>query len=218
MFSRLRARLTYANVLSTLALFVALGGSSYAAVQLANNSVRSKHIKNRQVKKADIARNAVNAQKVQNRTLRAEDFAPGQLQPGPRGPRGFQGPRGLPAQTASSGFKSITAATGAGTTVPLLTVGPITYSANCLDQGGGQFRLEVRAASSQAGAVVAVPAGNTAVGGTPTMIWFEFGTTPELTSQRHQVVVPSGHTHRAAVVLGTHRPGANCLARVDVDA
>jgi hypothetical protein len=32
MFSRLRARLTYANVTATLALSVALGGSSYAAL------------------------------------------------------------------------------------------------------------------------------------------------------------------------------------------
>ena len=30
----LRQRLTYANVMSTLAVFVALGGSSYAALQI----------------------------------------------------------------------------------------------------------------------------------------------------------------------------------------
>ncbi len=30
----MRSRLTYANVMSTLAVFIALGGSSYAAVQL----------------------------------------------------------------------------------------------------------------------------------------------------------------------------------------
>jgi hypothetical protein len=35
----MRRRLTYSNVVATLALFVALGGASYAAVTLAPNSV-----------------------------------------------------------------------------------------------------------------------------------------------------------------------------------
>jgi hypothetical protein len=39
MFARVRPRLTYANVLASLALFVALGGSSYAALQLPKASV-----------------------------------------------------------------------------------------------------------------------------------------------------------------------------------
>ena len=42
---RIRARLSFANVMSLLALFVALGGSSYAAVTLARNSVGAKQIK-----------------------------------------------------------------------------------------------------------------------------------------------------------------------------
>ena len=39
MFSRLRRCLSYANVLATLALFIALGGSSYAALSLPKASV-----------------------------------------------------------------------------------------------------------------------------------------------------------------------------------
>ena len=50
MFTRLRARLNYANVVATLALFVALGGSSYAVSQISgsqlkNNSVAGKKLK-----------------------------------------------------------------------------------------------------------------------------------------------------------------------------
>jgi hypothetical protein len=44
MLSALRARLTYANVMATVAVFVALGGSSYAAITLNKNSVKSRHI------------------------------------------------------------------------------------------------------------------------------------------------------------------------------
>ena len=38
-FSRVRTRLSFANVVSTVALFLALGGTSYAAAQLPFNSV-----------------------------------------------------------------------------------------------------------------------------------------------------------------------------------
>lgn len=51
MLSRLVARLSYANVMSTLALFFALGGTAYAAATIGsgdiiNNSVRGKDIRN----------------------------------------------------------------------------------------------------------------------------------------------------------------------------
>jgi hypothetical protein len=39
-------RLTYANVVATLALFVALGGSSYAAFVLPANSVGTQQLRN----------------------------------------------------------------------------------------------------------------------------------------------------------------------------
>jgi hypothetical protein len=52
MLTRLRSRLTYANVMATVAVFLALGGG--IAWALANNSVRSKHIKDGQVKSGDL--------------------------------------------------------------------------------------------------------------------------------------------------------------------
>jgi hypothetical protein len=87
-------RLTYANVVSTLALFLALGGASYAAVQLSRNNVRSVHIAPAQVKKSDLAPNAVNSAKVRDGKLRAQDFRPGELPAGPQGTQGPQGPAG----------------------------------------------------------------------------------------------------------------------------
>ena len=58
---RFRPRLTYANVVATLALFVALGGGAYAAVTIGpsniqNDAVRSRHIKDGEVKNADLGR------------------------------------------------------------------------------------------------------------------------------------------------------------------
>lgn len=36
---RIRGKLTYANVMATIAVFIALGGASYAAIKLPKNSV-----------------------------------------------------------------------------------------------------------------------------------------------------------------------------------
>lgn len=45
MLSRIRARLSYSNVMATFAVFAVLGGVSYAATTLPKNSVGSKQIK-----------------------------------------------------------------------------------------------------------------------------------------------------------------------------
>ena len=49
-------RLSYANVMATLAVFLVLGGGAYAAFHLPRNSVRSRNIVNGQVKQQDLAK------------------------------------------------------------------------------------------------------------------------------------------------------------------
>jgi hypothetical protein len=49
-----RRRLSFANVVSLIALFVALSAGAYAAFHLPKNSVRSKNIVNKQVKRPDL--------------------------------------------------------------------------------------------------------------------------------------------------------------------
>lgn len=68
-------RLTYANVVSTFALVIAVGGGGAAvAAGLAKNSVSSPQIKNGQVKTADLATNAVSGAKVKSNTLTGADI------------------------------------------------------------------------------------------------------------------------------------------------
>ena len=74
MLANLRQRLTYANVMSTLAVFVALGGSSYAALQIdsaniANNSVRGVDVRNRTLDERDIKRNALGGRSIRESRL-----------------------------------------------------------------------------------------------------------------------------------------------------
>lgn len=74
-----RKFLTYANVLATLALFVALGGSAYAATL-----ITGKQIKDGSITSADI----------KNGSLLALDFKAGQVPAGPAGPAGTAGAAG----------------------------------------------------------------------------------------------------------------------------
>jgi hypothetical protein len=58
---RMRTKLTYANVMATVAVFIALGGASYAAVKLPRNSVGTKQLKNGAVTGAKIKKGSVTA-------------------------------------------------------------------------------------------------------------------------------------------------------------
>src|SRR3954452_16271567 len=99
MLERWRERLTYANVMSTVGVFLALGGTATAAKSLISGrdvrdgSLTGRDIKNRSLTEADLARS------VRSR-LRGpcsadppgRDGAPGPV--GPRGERGQAGDRG----------------------------------------------------------------------------------------------------------------------------
>jgi hypothetical protein len=88
-----RKHLKFANVISCIALFVALGGVSYAALKLPKNSVGGKQIK----------KNAVSSTKVKNGSLKKGDFKAGQLPAGARGPQGLQGVPGTPGAPGANG-------------------------------------------------------------------------------------------------------------------
>jgi hypothetical protein len=88
-----RPRLTYANVVATLALFLVLGGGAYAAATLPRHSVGARQLK----------RGAVTSKAVRNHTLRRRDLAGGVLQAGPRGPAGPRGAAGATGGTGRAG-------------------------------------------------------------------------------------------------------------------
>jgi hypothetical protein len=118
--AKLRSRLSYANVMATVAVFIALGGGAYAAIKLPANSVGTKQLKH----------DAVVSSKVKNGSLTGQDFAAGTVlkgdkgapcpssDPACRGPkgdpcpssdlacRGAKGDPGTPADTSSFYTKS----------------------------------------------------------------------------------------------------------------
>ncbi len=99
----LRGRLSYANVMSTIAVFIALGGTSYA---VARNSIGTRELKT----------GAVTSAKVKDGSLAAKDLSASALKRGPRGPAGPSGslgplgpagPPGPPGPAAAEGWKAL---------------------------------------------------------------------------------------------------------------
>jgi hypothetical protein len=81
---RLLARHLRANAVAYLAIFVALGGTSYAAITIPNNSVGNKQLK----------KDAVDSKKVKNSSLTPDDVKAGQAATGPPGIEGALGAQG----------------------------------------------------------------------------------------------------------------------------
>jgi hypothetical protein len=122
MLAKLRSHLTYANVVSTICLFVVLGGTAVAAgginsigaIQLRANAVGESEIKKNAVTASEVKKNAIGASElkasavgaaelkrgavtsddIQDKTLRLSDFDVKQLPPGPQGLRGPEGDPG----------------------------------------------------------------------------------------------------------------------------
>ena len=110
-------RLSYANVMSTLGVFIALGGTSYAVAKLPRNSVGSAHIKN----------NAVTGSKVRDGSLGRSDLSRTARLSGPRGTRGSEGPPGpLGPQGPPGAAEGYIARNNAGNQIP--TAGTVTIS------------------------------------------------------------------------------------------
>jgi hypothetical protein len=87
----LRRRLSYANVMATIAVFVALGGSSYAALTVTGKNVKNSSLTGKDVKNNSLTGSDVKGLKsgdIADRSLLSQDFKAGQLPAGAAGPRG----------------------------------------------------------------------------------------------------------------------------------
>jgi hypothetical protein len=131
MVRRLLNRLTYANVVATLALFTALGGTSYAALKLPRNSVGATQIKS----------GAVHTGEIRDRTIRLQDISTAARATlrGQAGPQGAQGPVGTAAVkhfasvSSAGGFTRGDATHGGRVGIGSYTVGFSESVATCVD-------------------------------------------------------------------------------------
>lgn len=95
----LRDKLTYANVISTLCLFMLLGGGAYAAAQLPKNSVGTKQIKN----------GAITGQKIKKATIDSSKLTPAAVTTlkGTKGDPGAVGPQGPQGTTNGGAYATV---------------------------------------------------------------------------------------------------------------
>lgn len=105
MTSRIRDRLSYANVVASLALFVALGGTSYA-LTLPRNSVGPKQIRADAIGSSKIRQGAVKSSAIRNRSLRTHDLS-ARARESLRGQTGPVGPPGPPGPTFRAAIGSL---------------------------------------------------------------------------------------------------------------
>lgn len=68
-----------ANAVAYLALFVALGGTSYAAVHIAAHSIGPRELRPHSIGPADLRLHSLTAEQIKAGSLKARDFAAGQL-------------------------------------------------------------------------------------------------------------------------------------------
>lgn len=114
--------------IALLALFVAIGGTSYAAVSIGKGEVG----------KRELANNAVTTKKVKDGSLVSGDFGKGQLPQGEKGPQGERGLQGVQGVAGSS--RAWATVTGAGiitNSFNITSVVRINAGSYCITVGGG---------------------------------------------------------------------------------
>ena len=119
-----RGRPSPATIISLAALFVALSGTSFAAIVLApKNTVNSGSVINGSLEKVDLSKKAVAALKGNRgrpgatgpRGATGPQGAPGEQ--GPAGPSGAAGPAGPSGASGPAGIATVTTATGNAATM-----------------------------------------------------------------------------------------------------
>jgi hypothetical protein len=96
MLTAVRSKLSFANVISCLALFVALGGTGYAAITLPRNSVGPAQLRAMSVGASDLRTGAVTSRSIRNGSVATRDLSASTRtslrgQVGPQGPAGPAG-------------------------------------------------------------------------------------------------------------------------------
>ena len=75
----LRSRLTYANVMATIAVFVSLGGGAYAALR-----ITGREVVNSSLRGADVRNGSLTGRDIRDRSIGTRDLARSVTRTGPR--------------------------------------------------------------------------------------------------------------------------------------
>lgn len=132
-----------ALVISLIALFVALGGSAYAAKKIGSKEIKANAITTGKIKKnaittAKIKKNAVTGAKINEGTLGAV-------------PNATHASTADTATNFSRYYTSGLKKASIGQQVQIASNGPFSFTGFCNDLGGGSYEAVIKATTSQAG-------------------------------------------------------------------
>lgn len=132
----MRSRLTYANVMATVAVFLALGGVSYAAFKLPKNSVGAKQLKAGAVTGAKIKNGAVTGAKIAKGSITGAGIELGSLGTVPSASRAASAARAETATTAASAqtLQGMTASQISGAAKLSCPAGTTLFNGLCYEQ------------------------------------------------------------------------------------
>jgi hypothetical protein len=121
--AQLRSSLTYANVMASVAVFVALGGTSYAVAtgsidsrEIKNNTVSSKDIRNNGVSTLDLKNNSARGGDVLNDSLTGDDVLESSLGTVPNATNATNATNAINATNATNATNAVNAANATNAT------------------------------------------------------------------------------------------------------
>lgn len=159
---QIRKRITYANVMSSIAVFLVLGGASaYAAKKIGSNEIKGNSITTGKLKKnavtaSKIKKNSITTAKIKNLAVTGAKVNVGTL---------GTVPSATHAATADSAtnfsryFTTGVRKLAVGNSAVLATIGPFTITATCKDLGASKYEATTHIRTSQNGAFVNTPSG-----------------------------------------------------------
>jgi hypothetical protein len=202
-------RLSYANVMATLAVFIALGGTGYAMSQ-----INGSEIKNRSIAGEKLKPHTLTAGQVKSGSLLGEDLAPHSVTSNELRDlvvsRKARGARATTAQASTGAATILTLSVGQSVTV--VQSGPFTYSASCTAGPSGQPLVTIYAVSTEAGSLLAggptqLSAGQPVVAsGPPSSDEWDF------LINGARMLAPSGASLIVQLSYGTNLFGGQCWA------
>lgn len=159
---QIRKRLTYANVMSSIAVFLILGGASaIAAGQLAKNSVGSKQLKNNAVTTKKVKSNAITTKKIKNDAVTGAKVKESSLGTVPSATKATTADSATTANSATTagsasslaGYKPFGVFVGPGVH-EIVAFGPFTIKGNCTINNAGNDEGEFQLYTSVDGAAM----------------------------------------------------------------
>jgi len=202
------------NTIALLALFIALGGTTYAATALPRNSVGPKQLRKSAVTNKKIAKKAVTGVKVKDNSLTGADVLESSL---------GQVPSTASADAVAKTFHTGIIKVAAGQMQNIVTFAPFTVTLKCNDLGSGVYQAQwLIATTEDHSAFAGVGSGNGDFGPATVEASRQLGSYQSANpvyfspySIDVAAAAPSGPHLNAVGTTGVHTLGAGCVGSLD---